>query len=96
MVERVNILFLGQCIAAGFDVMEPNAYPNLTKSLLETRFPALRINVDFKPLLHPTGLKALLKSAVSLKPDVVFISLPAIFAGTTFRLNSLYLERFSN
>jgi hypothetical protein len=89
--NKIKILFLGQCIAAGFSVGEANAYPTITKALLQTRFPALDFEIDFRPLLHPSGLKPLLKTAIALKPDIIFLSLPAIFAAIPFRVNSLYL-----
>jgi hypothetical protein len=89
--NKIKILFLGQCIAAGFSVGEANAYPTITKTLLHTRFPTLEFEIDFRPLLHPSGLKPLLKTAIGLKPDIIFLSLPAIFAAIPFRVNSLYL-----
>jgi hypothetical protein len=58
---------------------------------LHKRFPALDFEIDFRPLLHPSGLKALMKASLTLKPDIIFISLPAIFAAIPFRVNSLYL-----
>jgi hypothetical protein len=89
--NKIKILFLGQCIAAGFSVGESNAYPNITKAMLHTRFPNLDFEIDFKPLLHPSGLTALMKACLALKPHIIFLSLPAIFAATPFRVNSLYL-----
>jgi hypothetical protein len=89
--KKIKILFLGQCIAAGFSVGEANAYPAITKALLQTRFPSIDFEIDFRPLLHPSGLKPLLKTAIALKPDIIFLSLPAIFAAIPFRVNSLYL-----
>jgi hypothetical protein len=89
--NKVKIYFLGQCIAAGFSVGEANAYPTITRALLESRFPNLDFDIEFKPLLHPTGLKPLLKASLAGKPDIIFLSLPAIFATTAFRVNSLYL-----
>jgi hypothetical protein len=89
--KTLKILFLGQCIAAGYNVGSSNAYPILTKAMLSTRFPTLTFEIDFRPLLHPSGLKPLLKASLSLKPDIIFLSLPAIFAATPFRVNSLYL-----
>jgi hypothetical protein len=89
--NKIKILFLGQCIAAGFSVGASNAYPNLTKAMLHMRFPALDFEIDFKPLLHPSGLKPLMKASLALKPDIIFLSLPAIFAAIPFRVNSLYL-----
>jgi hypothetical protein len=89
--NKIKILFLGQCIAAGYNVGSSNAYPILTKAMLSTRFPTFTFEIDFRPLLHPSGLKPLLKASLSLKPDIIFLSLPAIFAATPFRVNSLYL-----
>lgn len=89
--NKIKILFLGQCIAAGFSVGASNAYPNIAKALLHKRFPALDFEIDFRPLLHPSGLKSLMKASLALKPDIIFLSLPAIFAAIPFRVNSLYL-----
>jgi hypothetical protein len=89
--NKIKILFLGQCIAAGFSVGASNAYPNITKAMLHTHFPTLDFEIDFRPLLHPSGLKPLMKASLALKPDIIFLSLPAIFAAIPFRVNSLYL-----
>ena len=89
--SKIKILFLGQCIAAGYQVGESQAYPILTKAMLSSRFPTLHFEMDFRPLLHPSGLKALLKASLRLNPDIIFLSLPAIFAAIPFRVNSLYL-----
>ncbi len=89
--NKIKILFLGQCIAAGYNVGVSNAYPVLTMAMLSTRFPTLNFEIDFRPMLHPSGLKSLLKASLFLNPDIIFLSLPAIFAATPFRVNSLYL-----
>ncbi|HZS08129.1 MAG TPA: hypothetical protein VFD58_25065 [Blastocatellia bacterium] len=89
--RSIRIIFLGQCIAAGYGIDDVNAYPKLVCRLLAAQFPGLSFQPDFRPLLHPVGLKALLRSCLSSAPDIIFISLPAIFASVPFRLNSLYL-----
>ncbi len=87
----IKLLFLGQCIASGHDIGEANAYPRLVQQMLGAQFPTLRFELKFRPLSHPTGLKALLASCLPEQPDIIFISLPAIFASMPFRVNSLYL-----
>jgi hypothetical protein len=87
----IKLLFLGQCIARGQDVGEANSYPHLVQQMLSTQFPTLRFELKFRPLSHPTGLKTLLASCLPEQPDIIFISLPAIFASMPFRVNSLYL-----
>src|SRR4030095_1915199 len=47
--------------------------------------------IEVRALLHPTGLRALIESSLPHQPDMIFISLPAIFASIPFRVNSLYL-----
>ncbi|MBI3651806.1 MAG: hypothetical protein HY231_12370 [Acidobacteria bacterium] len=89
--DKIKILFLGQCIAAGIEVGAQYSYPVLTTSLLQARFPQLKFEVDFKPLLHPTGLQSLMSASLGLKPDIIFLSLPAVFAALPYRVNSLYL-----
>jgi hypothetical protein len=59
--------------------------------ILKAQFPALRLKFDLKYLHHPTGLKALLKHRLLVtKPDIVLISLPAMFAATSWRVNMIY------
>jgi hypothetical protein len=89
--KKIKILFLGQCIAQGYGIGAANSYPQLVQQMLSTQFPTLRFELKFNPLLHPTGLKALLANCLPQQPDIIFISLPAIFAAIPFQVNSLYL-----
>ena len=89
--REIRILFLGQCIAAGYGIDGTSSYPRLIQQMLSAQFPDLGIKIEFRPLLHPTGLKALIESSLSSNPDIIFISLPAIFASIPFRVNSIYL-----
>ena len=59
--------------------------------MLRVRFPGIRFTFDFKFLYHPTGLKNILKHRLLLsRPDVVLISLPAMFAARAWRVNLVY------
>lgn len=89
--RAIRILFLGQCIAAGYGVEEPGSYPRIIQQMLAAQFPELNFKIKFRALLHPTGLRALLETSLLHEPDLIFISLPAIFASIPFRVNSLYL-----
>ena len=60
-------------------------------SMLKTRFPGLSFKYANKYLHHPTGLKPHLRRRLLLtKPDIVILSLPAIFASTPWRVSLLY------
>jgi hypothetical protein len=83
---------LGQCITSGVGVEEGASYPELTKRFLSLRFPTLSFQVSLLPMLHPTGLKALINSCLPSRPDVILISLPAIFASIPYRANQVYLQ----
>lgn len=90
--KRRKILFLGQCLQYGYDGLSRyDTYPNHAATILKAQFPDLRLKFDFKYLHHPTGLKALLKHSLSVtKPDVALVSLPAMFAATSWRVNRIY------
>jgi hypothetical protein len=90
--HKFKILILGQCISIGEGIRKESSYPQLVKQMLGLRFPMLSFQVEILPLLHPTGLKALIKSCLQLRPDVVLLSLPAIFASIPYRVNHLYLQ----
>ena len=88
----VKVLFVGQCLQYGYaNITRSSAFTSLTAAMLRTRFPGLRFKFDLKFLYHPIGLKAILKHRVLLsRPDVVIISLPAMYAATTWRVNMVY------
>jgi hypothetical protein len=90
--DTINILFLGQCLSAGYeDVAGEAAFPAVAMRLLALRFPTLRFKYDIKYLHHPTGLKALLKHKLKASsPDVAVINLAAMFAATVWRVSLLY------
>jgi hypothetical protein len=90
--NKFRIIVLGQCIATGAGVDENSAYPGLTARFLSTRFPELSFEMTVLPLLHPTGLKALVASCLPSRPDVILISLPAVFACIPYRANQIYLQ----
>lgn len=87
-----KILFLGQCLQYGYDGLRRyETFPNHAAMILKAQFPALRLKFDLKYLYHPTGLRALLKHRLLVaKPDIVVISLPAMFAATSWRVNMIY------
>lgn len=90
--KRLNILFLGQCLQYGYEGLSRyDTFPNYAATILKAQFPTLRLKFDFKFLHHPTTLKAVLKHRLFVtKPDVALISLPAMFAATSWRVNMLY------
>jgi len=87
-----KILVLGQCIAGSVGIDEKASYPELTRRFLSLRFPSLSFQVSVAPLLHPTGLQSLINSCLSSQPDVILISLPAIFASIPYHANHIYLQ----
>lgn len=88
----IKVLFLGQCLQYGYDGLSRyETFPNHAAMILKAQFPALRLKFDLKYLHHPTGLKALLKHRLLVtKPNIVLISLPAMFAATSWRVNMIY------
>jgi hypothetical protein len=90
--KRLNILFLGQCLQYGYEGLSRyDTFPYHAATILKAQFPGLRLKFDFKFFHHPTGLKAILKHRlVATKPDVALISLPAMFAATSWRVNMIY------
>ncbi|HMG36536.1 MAG TPA: hypothetical protein VKM94_21545 [Blastocatellia bacterium] len=90
--NSVRILFLGQCLNYGYDgVKRASTFPSLAATALSARFPSVKFKFDSKFLYHPTGLKTLLHHRLLFsKPDIVVISLPAMFAATTWRVNRIY------
>jgi hypothetical protein len=88
----IKVLFLGQCLQYGYDGLSRyETFPNHAAMILKAQFPALRIKFDLKYLYHPTGLKAILKHRLLVtNPDIVLISLPAMFAATSWRVNMIY------
>ena len=79
--NKINIQFLGQCIAMNSDARLASAYPEITQQMLSASFPALSFRTNVCMLSHPRGLKALVRSRLSLfQPDIMVISLPAMFA----------------
>jgi len=88
----IKVLFLGQCLQYGYEGLRRyETFPNHAAMILKAQFPALSLKFDLKYLHHPTGLKALLKQRLLVtKPDIVLISLPAMFAATSWRVNMIY------
>jgi len=59
--------------------------------MLRKKFPGLRLKFDLKYLYHPRGLKAILRHRLLLSPpDLAVITVPAMFAATTWRVNAIY------
>ncbi len=87
-----KILVLGQCISVGEGIVKESSYPQLVGQMLGLRFPMLSFQVELLPLLHPMGLKALVKSCLAERPDVMLLSLPAVFASIPYRVNHIYLQ----
>ncbi|MEK6405697.1 MAG: hypothetical protein AABN34_01900 [Acidobacteriota bacterium] len=90
--NRLKILFLGQCLQYGYEgLTRYETFPNHAAMILRAQFPSLDLKFELKYLHHPTGLKAILKHRLLLtKPDIALISLPAMFAATTWRVNLIY------
>lgn len=88
----VKILFLGQCLQSGYDGVPASAtYPNLAHAALSTRFPQLNFIFEIRLLVHPKGLKALLKYRLAtFKPDIVVITALATFTATHWGASILY------
>ena len=79
--HKIKIQFLGQCIAVNSEKRVASAYPEITQRMLCAAFPSLAFKSNVCMLSHPKGLKALVRSRLSLfKPDIMVISLPAMFA----------------
>lgn len=90
--NKFKIFILGQCIASAAGVDERVSYPELIRRFLSLRFPELFFETSVLPLLHPTGLKALIRSCLPSQPDVILLSLPAVFASIPYRANHIYLQ----
>lgn len=90
--NRLKILFLGQCLQYGYmGLSRYETFPNHAAMILRAQFPRLDLKFDLKYLHHPTGLKAILKHRLLLtKPDIALITLPAMFAATSWRVNLIY------
>ena len=59
--------------------------------MLRTRFPTVKFRFGIKHLYHLSGLKAILKHRLMMaQPDIAVISLPAMFAATSWRVNLVY------
>ncbi|HEU4388044.1 MAG TPA: hypothetical protein VFV34_09625, partial [Blastocatellia bacterium] len=88
----VKILFLGQCLHYGYQgVGRSVTFPAIAAEQLSARFPHRQIRFDLKYLYHPRGLKALLQHRLLLSsPDIVVISVPAMFAARHWRVSLLY------
>jgi hypothetical protein len=87
---QIKLFFLGQCIATGIGVRPECSYPMLLQQYLRVRYPSLSFPVTVYPLRHPQGLRPLLKVALRGKPDLVFLSLPGMFASIPSRVNLIY------
>lgn len=89
---NIKILFLGQCIATGFGVRAERSYPRLIQQQLCLRYPGISFQIVVQPLRHPQGLVALLKAFLRGKPDLLFLSLPGMFASVPSRVNLIYQQ----
>lgn len=66
-------------------------FTQVAASMLRSRFPVLNFKFDQKFLYHPLGLKPILKHRLRFsRPDVAVISMPAMFAATSWRVNRVY------
>ena len=90
--REVRILLLGQCLNYGYEGVAPEAaFPQVAAAMLKSQFPQLRFRIDLKYLYYPTGLKPLLAHRLPLtKPDLAVINLPALFAATRWRVDTIY------
>jgi len=89
--NTIRTLFLGQCLNYGYDgVDRASTFPNMARLMLSARFPQLTIKLNFSALHHPKALKRLLRAGLLLRPDIVVISLPAMFAATHYPVNLIY------
>lgn len=87
---HIKILFLGQCIATGAGVRIEHSYPMLIQQQLRLHYPGINFQIVVQPLRHPQGLAALLKTFLREQPDLLFLSLPGLFASLPSRVNLLY------
>ena len=79
--DKIKIQFLGQCIALKSEGRVSSAYPEIAQQMLRASFPSVAFKSNVAKLSHPNGLKALVRSRLSLfKPDIMVISLPAMLA----------------
>lgn len=90
--RSTKVLFLGQCLQYGYGTVgRTSTFPNLVASMLRTRFPGLNFKFDHKYLYHPRGLKAILKHRLRFSPpNVAVISVPAMYAARSWRVNMVY------
>jgi hypothetical protein len=90
--RSTKVLFLGQCLQYGYaTVGRTSTFPNLVASMLRTRFPGMDFKFDHKYLYHPRGIKAILKHRLRFSPpSVAVISVPAMYAATSWRVNMVY------
>lgn len=90
--RKIKITFLGQCLQFGYEgVPLPATYPSLARAALSTRFRELDFNVELQTLVHPKGLKALLRHRLAaFKPDIVVITALATFTAKQWRTGVLY------
>lgn len=90
--RSTKVLFLGQCLQYGYGTVgRSSTFPNLVASMLRTRFPGLDFKFDHKYLYHPRGLKAILKHRLRFSPpNVAVISVPAMYAARSWRVNMVY------
>ena len=90
--KSIKVLFLGQCLQYGYQgVTAAATFPQVAAAILKKHYPHFQFQFDYKFLYHPSGLKALLRHRLLLtKPDIVVISLPAMFSARSWRVNALY------
>jgi hypothetical protein len=90
--QNLKVLFLGQCIQYGYEGVDKSAtFVSQAAPHLKRQFPHVELRLDLKHLYHPRGLKAILKHRLLFsRPDIVVISVVAMFAATYTRVNMLY------
>ncbi|MFN0121265.1 MAG: SGNH/GDSL hydrolase family protein [Blastocatellia bacterium] len=87
-----RIFFLGQCTAAGYGVGLDASYPQVIWRLLRVRFPGLKFDVQVNPILHPTRMKEQTATCLKQRADVIFLSLPGLYASIPMKVSRLYLQ----
>src|SRR5689334_3866589 len=90
--KAFNVLLLGQCLQYGYPgVGDYETFPHLARRTLAARFPHLTVNFDLKYLYHPVGLKRILEHRLMMtNPDVVVISVSAIYVASGWRVGYIY------
>lgn len=77
---QIKLLFLGQCIANGVGIRAERSYPLLLQQQLRVHYPGVDFPLVVQPFRHPQGMLPLLKVMLRSAPNIVFLSLPGMFA----------------